>query len=486
MPQPQLNHRLTSLDASFLYFEKKEAPLHIASVSIFEGEIPFDRFVEMVDAKMHLLPRYRQVVAFDPFNLGHPAWEFDSQFEIKNHIFRLQLEAPGTEDQLIELAGKILSPMMDRRIPLWDINLVYGLEGGRTAMIARVHHCMVDGVSGVDLLKIILDFSPEPQPLPPKPQPEPVPQQPDVTRRFFDSLLGSLQEGMNRWTEFQYSLLNLTQSLADPETRDSIRRLGGEIPRLAAPVNLMPFNRPCSGERKLVWNTFSFAEARAIRAALGGTVNDVVLTALSGAVSRYVEKHGQETSGRCLRVMVPVSLRQEDQRGTLGNMVSLLPVEIPLDLANPVERFNFINQKTMAMKNGRLAEGLNLVSALIGILPAPLQALAGALVDTSLPPFNMISTNVPGPQVPLYAMGHRMISYYPYVPIGFAIGCGCAIMSYDQYLFFGLSSDVQAMPDVERLRDFLNESFFELRKAAGVEEIKPKIMKAKAARTRRH
>ncbi|HWQ33991.1 MAG TPA: wax ester/triacylglycerol synthase family O-acyltransferase [Blastocatellia bacterium] len=487
MTTPNLNKRLSSMDASFLYFEKKEAPLHIGSVSIFDGEIPFDDFVRMVDAKMHLLPRYQQVVVFDPFNLGHPTWEHDQNFDISKHIFKVQIEAPGTEQELIDLAGRILTPMMDRSKPLWDITLVYGLQGGRTAMVCRVHHCMVDGVSGVDLLKIVLDFLPEPAPPPPRPEAPAREPQPDPTRRLFDAILGGMQEGMNRWMEFQNGLLNLTQALTDQATRTAMQNLSSEIPRLATPVSPLPFNRPCSGERRLVWNTFSFAEARAIRGALGGTVNDVVLTALSGAVARYVESHGQQTEGRNLRVMVPVSLRQEDQRGALGNLVSLLPVEIPLDLKDPRERFRCINQKTMAMKSGRVAEGLNLFSALMGVLPAPVQSLVGALATANLPlpPFNMISTNVPGPQVPLYAMGKKMIAYYPYVPVGFSVGCGCAIMSYDQHLYFGLSSDVQAMPDVERLREFLYESFAELRHAAGVEEIKPQVMKAGAARAGR-
>lgn len=470
------------MDASFLYFEKKEASMHIGSVSLFEGEIPFDKFVEMINSKMHLLPRYQQVVVPDPFGIAHPTWEFDENFDINRHIFKLQIEAPGGEAELIELAGRILTPMMDRSKPLWDIYLVYGLKPKRTAMIARVHHCMVDGVSGVDLIKIVLDISPEVPRISPAPERRPQPPRPDPTRRFFDTLLGNMQEGMNRWMEFQTGLLNMTQGLTDERTRQSMRETSGTIPKLASPVSLLPFNRQCSGQRKLVWSTFSFAEARAIRAALGGTVNDVVLTTLSGAVSRYVELHGQQTAGRQLRVMVPVSLRQQDQRGALGNLVSMLPVEIPLDMPNPAERFQFINRRTLAMKSGRVAEGLNLFSSLMGFLPAPVHAFAGAMAMSPIPAFNMVSTNVPGPQVPLYAMGKRMIAYYPYVPVGYAIGCGCAIMSYDQNLYFGLTSDTQAMPDVEKLKEALDKSFVELRKAAGVEEIKPKVMKARRSK----
>ena len=482
MSTPILNHRLSSVDSTFLYFEKKEAPMHIGSVSLFEGEMPFEDFVKMVDAKIHLLPRYQQVVTPDPFNVGHPTWEQDHRFNVCNHIFKVQIDAPGTEEQLIELAGKIFTPMMDRTKPLWDIFWVYGLKGGNCAMIARVHHAMVDGMSGVELLKIILDISKTPAPIPPKPEAKPKPVAIDPTRRFFDTILGSMTEGMNRWVDFQNGLLNLSQALVNETSRAAMSNISSEIPKLASPANPLPFNRACSGDRKLVWNTFNFAEARAIRGALGGTVNDVVLTTLSGAVSRYAQSHNLSVAGRNLRVMVPVSMRQEDQRTALGNVVSMLPVEIPLDIQDAVERFKYVNAKTAAMKGGKVAEGLNLGSALMGILPAPVQALMGALAPSNLPlpVYNIVSTNVPGPQVPLYAMGHRMTAYYPYVPVGYAVGCGCAIMSYDQHLYFGLTADTNAMPDVEKLREYLYESFYELRKIAGVEEIKPQVMKVKA------
>ena len=476
MAQPTLSRRLTSLDAAFLYFEKKEAPLHIGSVSIFDGDIPFDDFVETLESKLYLLPRYRQKIVADPFRLGHPSWEDDEYFDISHHVFKLKIDPPGTDSELIELTSRILTPLMERGKPLWDVHLIYGLEGGRTAMISRVHHCMVDGVSGVDLIKIVLDLSPTASrhpdiPRPPKPA---APARVDPTRRLFDSLLGSMQEGMDRWMDFQDGLLKLTQTLLkEPEPRAAMCEASLLLPKLAAPVALLPFNRQCSGERKLVWSTFSFAEARAIRAVAGGTVNDVVLTVLAGAVSRYVQMHGQPVAGRVVRIMVPVSLRQDEQRGTLGNLLSLLPVEIPLDLSNPIERLGYTAAITKALKKAQAAEGLNLLLALLGLLPPPLQAIAGAIIPTPLPPFNMVATNVPGPQVPLYAMGKRMVAYYPYVPIGFAIGCGCAIMSYDQKLYFGLSSDRQAMPDVEELKRFLDDSFGELRAAAGVEEIKP-------------
>jgi diacylglycerol O-acyltransferase / wax synthase len=469
------------MDASFLYFERKEAPMHIGSVHLFEGEVPFDDFVEMMDAKMHLIPRYQQIVKPDPFNLGHPTWEFDPHFDVRNHIFKLQLDAPGGEKELIELASRVFEPMMERDKPLWDIFWVYGLENGNSAMIARIHHCMVDGISGIDLIKIILDISPEVK-IPPKPEKTEIrPPRLDPTRQFFDSLLGGMEEGMNRWMEFQNGLLNLTQAFIKQPSRAAMTNVGGDLPALTTPATVLPFNNQCSGKKRLAWSQFSFPEVRAIRGALGGTVNDVALTVLSSAVSKYVEFHGQPTANRSARFMVPVSLRQDEQRGALGNLVSILPVEIPLDLRDPTERFRYINHKTGTLKGGRVADGVNLFSALMGVLPAPVQALAGALAAMPLPAVNMVATNVPGPQVPLYTMGRKMLAYFPYVPVGYAVGCGCAILTYDQKITFGLTADVAAMPDVERLKAFLDESYAELLAAAGVSaETKPPEIKKEA------
>lgn len=478
MSQPQLNQRLTSTDASFLYFERKEAPLHIGGISVFEAEIPFNEFVAQVVARLPQLPRYRQKVTPVPFNFGHPSWEFDHNFDIKRHIFRVEVPAPGGEKELTALAGRLLSGMLSRDKPLWELHIVYGLENGRSAMISKVHHAMVDGISGVDLLKIITDISPNPAPAPQvEVELEPAPPQSDATRRFVDGLLASTEERMKSWIDFQSNLLNMVQTFNKLPPRNTAQTLN-MLPSMATPVNLLPFNRPSSGEQKLAWSVYSFAEARAIRAKIGGTVNDVVLTVLSGAIARYVEFHGQNTVGRTLRVMVPVSMRREDQRGALGNLVSVLPVEIPLDIKDPLARYSFLTKRTGELKGAHLAEGINVLTALMGTVPASVQAFMGSLASSPVPPFNTVCTNVPGPQIPLYVLGKRMVASYPYVPIGFALGLGCAILSYDQKLYFGLTADAQAMPDVERLKEFLDVGFAELRTAAGVvpldlPEVKP-------------
>lgn len=469
---PELNRRLSSLDAVFLYLERKECPMHIGSTTVFDGKVEFEELVRHIDDRLHLIPRYLQKVVPDPFNLGHPTWEFDEDFDIRNHIFEIKSENPVTHQELVGIAGRILSPVMDRNKPLWEIYLIENLEDGRTGMVSKVHHCMVDGISGVDLIKILFDITPEGTPPPPKPGTPPKAPKPDPTRMFLDSLLGAMQEGMNRFTEMQAGILHLTQSVLNPQNVEKLPHLSGVLPAVTTPAPMLPFNGKCSGERRLAWSEFSFAEARAIRNVLGGTVNDVVLTLLSEAVARYVKSYDQPVGGRIVRFMVPVSLRQKEQRGALGNLISILPVEIPLDIKDPGKRFKFVHKKTALMKEAHLAEGLGVVGAMYSMLPAPIQSVLGSIADLPFPPYNMVATNVPGPQVPLYLTGKKMVAHYPYVPIGYGLGLGCAIFSYNQVLYFGLSSDAQAMPDVEKFKEILDETFEDLKNYAAAAEMK--------------
>ncbi len=462
MKQPELNRRLTSLDAVFLYLERKECPMHIGSTSVFESSLNVEDLKKHIEDRLHLIPRYGQLVKPDPFNIAHPTWEYDENFDINRHIFEIKKKKKVSLKELPLIAGEILTPCLDRTKPLWELHIINGLENGQSAMVAKVHHCMADGISGVDLIKIIFDISPEPQKVErqeiKKPEIET-----DPTRQFFDSLLGSMQEGMNRLLEAQGGLMYMVSNLAKPEAAETIPDLASVFPAISTPPPILPFNGECSGERRLAWSELSYAEARAIRTVLGGTVNDVVLTVLSEAVARYTEFHGESITGKNMRFMVPVSLRQKEQRGALGNIISVLPVEVPLDIEDLSERFKFVNKKTGVMKSAKLAEGLLTLGALFSLMPAPMQSLLGAVADLPFPPFNMVATNVPGPQIPLYMCGVKMTKYYPYVPIGYKLGLGCAILSYNQTLYFGLSSDAQAMKDVEKFREILDEVFADLK-----------------------
>jgi hypothetical protein len=283
--------------------------------------------------------------------------------------------------------------------------------------------------------------------------------------------------------DFQNNLLNLAQTWAKtPGPR--ISPPDSMLTNLLAPVSLLSFNKGNTGKMRLGWHNFAFAEARGIRSSFGGTVNDVVLTTLSGAIIKYLEFHKQKTAGRTLRVMVPVRMRKEDQRGALGNLVSVLPVEIPLDLPANRERHDFLIKRTGALKGARVAEGINMFSALMGTVPPSVQAVVGSLATTPVPPFNIVSTNVPGPQIPLYVLGRKMTQSYPFVPVGFGLGVSCAILSYDQQLYFGITADAQALPDMDKLIEFLGDTFTALREEAGVAEFKTKVETPPPAKAR--
>ena len=470
MTSPALSPRMTADDAAFLYLERKEMPLHIGSVSVFEAPLPFERFVEQIDSKLHLIPRYRQRVVPAPFNIGHPSWEDDPHFDIRNHIFQLTLDPPGDENALQALSGKLFSQMMDRNKPLWEIFLIDGLADGRAAMLAKVHHAMVDGVSGVGLMGIMMDTSREMQPLADKPVFAPPPL-PDPTQLYFNALAHTFQQGLERMFTLQQDYLSLLKSMSSAESVQAIADVAPLLAELSMPADRLPFNKPCSGERRITWKEFSFADARGIRAALGGTVNDVALTVLTGAVSRYVKMCGQHVARRSCRFMVPVNVRREDQRGDLGNQVSALLVNVPLDIDDPAERLKLVTRRTETLKNAKLADMLRVVTNAGGLAPAPLQALVMALPFITLPApvFNMVSTNVPGPQIPLYAGGQEMLHYFGHVPVGNDLGMNCAIQTYNQRMVFGITSDYAAAPEAHHMREFLYESFDELRRAAGFE-----------------
>ena len=463
MSVPKLNKRLSSLDASFLYLEKKECPMHIGSTSLFDGKISTKKLKKHIEERLHLIPRYTQVVVPDPYNIAHPTWEEFDDFDIDEHIHELDLgKKPISMERLTEIAGEKLSGVMDREKPLWELFVIPKVKGGHSAMIAKVHHCMVDGISGVDLIKVLFDISPRPKPAPPKPPVVPRPPKLDPTRQFLDSLLGSLEEGMNRFVEMQAGMLYLASSLVDPSTAEKLPHIAGVLPSVSAPPQILPFNKPGNGERRLSWTEYDFKRARYVKNILRGTVNDVVLTVLSECVGRYVAEKDVEIEGKSLRFMMPVSLRQKDQRGALGNLISFLPVEVPLAMKDLPTRFTYINKKTQLMKQTKLAEGFLTFGAMYSMIPAPVQEAIGSVADTPVPPFNMVATNVPGPQIPLYLVGKKMVKHYPYVPVGYGLGLGCAIFSYDRILYFGFSSDAQSMDDIERVRDLSDEVFAEL------------------------
>jgi len=473
-----IDNRLSPTDAAFLYLERQEIPLHIACVFIFDGPIPFLEFVASIDSRLHLIPRYRQVVVMPPYNLDHPTWEDDPNFDIRRHIFQVNLDPPGGDAELEALAGRIFSELMDRSKPLWDIHVVNGLANGRGALILRVHHSLADGIAGVALVKAMLDTTPQPPVPARKPRFRPR-KAPAPNYSLVEAVSTALETSVQGLIAAEAGLLNWTQTLLGNPAL--VQGFVGALPELAASVERLPCNKPCTGERKFCWAEFDLKDVDAIRAAGGGTINDVILALLTRSLARYVKLHRQSVVNRFVRIVCPVNLRHGEQNGNLGNQISFMPVALPLGVSDPVELLKAVAARTEAIKRGRAADLVALVADCVASAPPPLQALfwwcLGQLI-LPVPLFNMICTNIPGSPVTLYCLGRRLTAAYPQVPTGYELGINCAVQSYDGRLFFGLIADTHAAPDVDRLRDFLYVSFRELCRATGVK-------KARQARPRK-
>jgi len=465
------NERLSEGDALFLYLERPGMPLNIASVAVFDGTIALADCIEFVGSKLPLIPRYYQRVVIPPLNLGLPAWEYDPEFDIHNHIREVRLKR-GTDADLKAAAAKILSVGMDRRHPLWDITLIQGLRSDRTALLVRAHHCMADGVAGVGIMNVLMD-------------PEPIPHAPvKKTPRFrrppphdagtspVDGLINSY---VKRFMAMQSDMVELLKrGLAETE-QDSPSDAKRLLPELPTPAERLPFNRVCRGPQKIAWGEIPMEQIKTVREVTGTTVNDVMITVLTAALRRYAELLGAKLKGRQLRIAAPVNTRGNDNPGDLGNRISFVSVSVPLGVRNPRKLLAAVHGTMQSLKNGHVAEFVALAGGLLGMIPPPLQALAGPMVSQlPISLCNTICTNVRGPQAPLYLLGHQMLRSYPYVPIGGEMGLNCAMLSYNGTAYFGFTGDAQAAPRLHRLEKFLSLSFAELQKAVGIQLRRPR------------
>lgn len=465
MAQRGPSRRLSAQDASFLYFEKKESPLHIGSLAVFEGNVDYDRFVENVESKLHLIPLYQQLAVPAPFNISHPTWEWDQNFDIRRHIKRATCPSPGSDQQLHEFAAELFAPILERNKPLWEMYVIDGIEGNRSALVSKVHHCLVDGVSGIELFMLVMDVSPTPIPPAPAPEIDKAPAPPPL-QRWLDGMLDNGLQMMNAALDRQRAAVE--NLYGQGPARNSLRAMEAMLPYVQVPVVRAPFNKPLRAGRKVAFSEYSFAEIRAIRqAAGGGTVNDVVLTVLGGGMSKYLEMHGQTTRGRTIRVLAPVNVRRDDERKALGNRVSMLLIEVPVGVSDPLERLELVRKRTEALKRRQVADGIEGMSGGSATVPAALQAWLGSLPPMPNTLANMVCTNVPGPMIPLYTVGHRLLQHFPLIPLGWEMGISLGVTSYDQKLYFGFMADAQHS-DVDRLKEFSDQAYVELRNAAGI------------------
>jgi diacylglycerol O-acyltransferase len=454
--------RMSPLDASFLHLEDDVTQLHIGSVTILEGPPPpFDEVVGMVTGKLSLVPRYRQVVRFVPLAMGRPVWVDDAHFNLRYHLRRTALPAPGGEEELRILVGRIMSQQLDRAKPLWEMWMVEGLGAGRWALVSKVHHCMVDGVSGTDLLTVILDKERDPG-APPDDAwtPEPAP---SGVRLLADALLErtvSPYEALRSARAAVRAPLQFAGVVED--TARSLIGMRGLV-RRTPPSSL---NGPISPHRRWSWARSQLSDVKTIRAALGGTVNDVVLACITNGFRQLLLSRG-ESIDRVVRTMVPVSVRSPGERGTYNNRVSAMFAELPVGIEDPTERLNSIRAQMEGLKESKQAVAGEVLTSLSGFAPPMLLAL-GERVATRVPQrnINTVTTNVPGPQYPLYAAGRRLLEAFPYVPLGGRVRVGVAIFSYDGALNFGVTGDYDTAYDVGVLCDGIEKGMSELVKVA--------------------
>jgi diacylglycerol O-acyltransferase len=403
-----------------------------------------------------------------PLNIGLPSWEYDPGFDIRNHVREAKLKH-GTDTELKTLAGKLFSAVMDRKHPLWDITLVQGLKSNRTGLILRLHHCLADGIAGVGIMSKLLDASPVAPPLLNKKIHIRVPPPPDAINSLMDGVVTSYADFVKRILSAWTDLLDMAQRTAanggNLMPTDEFSRL---LPEITAFTERIRFNVIYRGPQKFAWADIPLADVKAIRKICGASVNDVILALVTATIRRYSELHGDRVKGKLLRMMVPVNLRGNDSAGELGNRISLVPVTIPLDIRNPRKLLAAVHERTEFLKRSHAAELVSLAGGLIGMFPSAVQGLAGQMLSQlPITPFNLVCTNVPGPQFPLYLLGHKMLRWYPYVPVGGEMAVNCAILSYDGNVYFGFSGDVHAAPDLRRLETLLTLNFEELREAAG-------------------
>lgn len=463
-----LNHRLSALDATFLYTEKPTQPMHVGGSMVYEGHVPLAVLVRALESRLHLLPRYRQKVVFPPFAMAHPTWEDDPTFDIRNHVAEVMLPPPGDDRALSEVGGRAFAGMLDRDHPLWKLIVINGRADGNTAVVWKVHHAMIDGVSGVDLTMVLHDLKPDAPPPPPPAtpwQPRPLP---DPLTQLQEALRDRLTEVAHTVTDDAFRLLRPAE--LEARLRQLVSAVDSSAPSLLRPAPRAPFNGPISTERRFGWAELPFGEIRRAKSVLGGTVNDAILTVIAGGMGRYLRALGLATDGLEIRAMCPVSMRRPDERGALGNLVSMIFAPLYVGILNPVERLVAERDAMGRLKDQDQAGGLYEMTHLMDRVPPAVQAVVGQLtVPNTL--LNTVSTNVPGPQIPLYLAGHRLIGWCPLIPLANEVGLVNAIMTYDQRLTIGVTVDPHLVPDVWLYVECLKASSAELIQAADAAEV---------------
>ena len=462
--------RLTSTDASFLHQEGEASHMHIGGILIFEGPAPdFDAYLDHVRGRLHLVPRYRQKLATPPLQTGRPLWVDDPDFNLEYHVRHTALPAPGSEEQLLLLVSRLASQRLDRSKPLWEMWLVEGLTEGRFAVYSKTHHALVDGISGVDLATVLFDPSPAGNPALSTDELEPWTPAPEPSGL---DLVVAGARGMVR------TAVGLTARAAGAVTRpgasaeilrDAAEGIGELVWAGLNPAPESPLNVEIGPHRRYAAVRQRLADYKEVKDALGGTVNDVVLTVVSGALADWLHSRGVQTRGLEMRALVPVSVRAAAGRGALGNQLTVMRGPLPVYIEDPVARLRFVRHAMDGLKESKQAVGAATLTAVNDLAPPTILAQASRL-NFSTRLFNLIVTNVPGPQTPLYVLGRRLQDLFPVAFLPDHHALAIAIMSYNGSLDFGLLADYDAVPDVAVLAEGIDRALARLLAAARGEQ----------------
>jgi diacylglycerol O-acyltransferase len=462
--------RLTGMDATFLYLETPAAHMHVAGTYVYDpGELSgqefFDRVRAGVEERLHLLEPYRQRLREVPFQIHHPLWIEDPDFDLDYHLRRAALPSPGGKAELAEFAAAEHARPLDRTRPLWEMVVVEGLEDGHIAVVAKTHHAAIDGASGVDITVNLLDLEADPAPVPPPDEPW----KPDRVPSDFE-MLGFALNSLSRQP---LAAVKATRRTAEAVLRVRRRNRQPDVTAPPAPFSAprTSINGPITAHRSFGMSEVSLDDVKALRTAFGGTVNDVVLALCAGALRRYFDDIG-ETLDASLLAMCPISVRTVEQKNTMGNQVSALLVSLATDIDDPVERLAAIRAGTPHAKEQANAIGADTLSNWAEFAAPAVAARAARLYsriqgsNRIRPPFNTVISNVPGPNVPLYMAGGRLVAWYPMGPIADGQGLNMTVMSYLGTIHFGLVACPELIPDVQKLADFVVDALEELKKAA--------------------
>jgi diacylglycerol O-acyltransferase / wax synthase len=468
--------RLSALDASFLTNESNTAHMHVGGVMIFEGPPPaYEDMLAHIRSRLHLVPRFRQKLANPPIETGRPLWVDDPTFNLEYHVRHSALPSPGSEEQLRNLVSRVFSQQLDRSKPLWELWLVQGLTRRRFAIVSKTHHALVDGVSGVDIATVLFDLKPVPEPI--KAERDWLPSPPPSSAQLAAKGLGGLAKiplALARRAERAASRPRETAAKAS----EMATAVGEVAWNFANPAPSIPLNVEIGSHRRYVWVRSDLAQFKRIKNVLGGTVNDVVLTVVAGGVRDWLHARGVRTEGLEVRAQVPVSIRAKDEHGHLGNRITAMRAALPVYIEDPVQRLERVKDQMKDLKESRQALGAEVISRFNDFAPPTILAQA-ARINFSTRLFNLVVTNVPGPQVPIYLLGRELEDAFPvgFLPPNQALFV--AIMSYNGAVNFGLLADYDSMDDVQLIADGIEGSLADL--AAAAEEVRRETSATQAA-----